>query len=310
MSVHRLLESPLTKGLFSRAIIQSGGGRESQRGSVTLRESEYRSVEFAARQGICGDDTHALESLRALHAETVCGELCIGSDEFRDFDGPIIDTRISTAPPAAAYRDGRTPRIPILLGTNGADGIYAGESKCAIFDSFGAAAQQARQIYDPLGAGDDASIGTRILADQIMLEPARHVARLLSETQSVWVYRFDYVAASMQSVWRLGAPHASEIPYVFATLDARYGAAASAPDLQMSRLLQRYWINFAAHGDPNGAGLPTWPGFDATSELLLTLSRDGSARPMPDSAGERLDFCERHTLLTPFGGPGPECQNR
>ena len=88
------------------------------------------------------------------------------------------------------------------------------------------------------------------LADQRMAEPARAIARILSARgQRVYEYRFGYVATARRKTLS-GAPHASEIPYVFDTVCARYGKETSRADEAMARVVHAYWIAFARSGRP------------------------------------------------------------
>jgi para-nitrobenzyl esterase len=95
----------------------------------------------------------------------------------------------------------------------------------------------------------------------------------------------------MRKEWP-GAPHATEIPYVFDTVKAKYGAALTPADAQMARLTNSYWVAFAKTGDPNGAGLPTWPVYDAAGDQILDFANDGvSAKTDPWKA--RLDLTQQ-----------------
>jgi para-nitrobenzyl esterase len=88
----------------------------------------------------------------------------------------------------------------------------------------------------------------------------------------------------------LGAVHASEVSYVFATLDRGIfppGAPArvTARDMQVSEVMQQYWTNFAKTGDPNGDQLPAWPKFDPSSRAYIQftdvgpIAKEGLRRP-------------------------------
>jgi len=124
-----------------------------------------------------------------------------------------------------------------------------------------------------------------------MLEPARYSVRMLaSQGQAAWEYRFGYVATSMRSQWP-GAPHATEIPYVFDTVKAKYGAALSDEDAQIAKQANAYWSNFAKTGNPNGSGLPEWPQYQLTSDILMNFAMQG-AKAEPDPRKQQLDFTE------------------
>ena len=166
-----------------------------------------------------------------------------------------------------------------------------GKTKDELLATFGANADAARKAYDPDGnltSTDLSGAGDR---DRMMIEPARFVARTLSRAgQPVWEFRFSYVAESMRSQWP-GAPHASEIPFVFDTVRARYAGQLTAADQGIAQKIHAYWVQFAKTGDPNEAALPAWPQFSAGSDTLMNFTADGAVAE-PDPWKARLDVTE------------------
>ncbi len=104
-------------------------------------------------------------------------------------------------------------------------------------------------------------------------------ARLQSTkgARPAFVYFFDVRTASQAN----GAPHGSEYPYVF----GNFVPGATEHDRGLSTLLRKYLVNFAATGDPNGAGLPEWRSFDGRSNQALVIDRAPSSRELPGLAG-------------------------
>ncbi|MFD2271268.1 carboxylesterase family protein [Undibacterium arcticum] len=76
------------------------------------------------------------------------------------------------------------------------------------------------------------------------------------------------MAAAARSQFN-GAMHASELPFVFDTLNARYGASVTPQDAQTAKLANDYWVSFAKTGNPNGIGRPEWQAYDTKSDTLL-----------------------------------------
>ena len=296
-SVHFLLTSPLAKGLFARAIVQSGGGRGSLMGPRRLSEdrpgtpsSETLGVKFAARKGISGTDAAALAALRALPAEAVTDGLNLGawSD---DAGGPMLDGHVVVEDPGASYAAGRQAKVPVMIGANSGDlGFFSAPDKDAAFASFGAHAAEAKAAYDPDGTAPLDRVIAQIAMDRTMVEPARFVARTLADHGlTAYEYRFSYTATPRRAEAPYGAPHASEIPFEMDTVSARYGAAATEQDQSVAKLMHAYWFNFAKTGNPNGPGLPTWAAYTTASDAILDLSAGGPAVPGADPYKARLD---------------------
>jgi para-nitrobenzyl esterase len=100
----------------------------------------------------------------------------------------------------------------------------------------------------------------------------------------VYRYRFDLPAtpSEMHPEGKY-AFHSDELEYVFGTLETRHGAAWRPEDHRLSAQTMGYWTNFARTGDPNGKGLPAWPRYDKTKELIhldstITVGADGARR--------------------------------
>ena len=94
----------------------------------------------------------------------------------------------------------------------------------------------------------------------------------------------------MRKQWK-GAPHATEIPFVFDTVQARYGKDLTAADKAAAGVANAYWVAFAKTGHPNGAGLPEWPAYTAKGDVLLDFAGNGPAARQ-DRWKDRLDLIE------------------
>jgi para-nitrobenzyl esterase len=124
-----------------------------------------------------------------------------------------------------------------------------------------------------------------------MVEPARMLARLaIGAGQPTCVYRFSYVPSSLLSTTR-GALHATEIPFVLGTVEAKYEDATSESDKAMAEAASAYWTVFAKAGDPNGDDRPEWPAFDPAEDVLMEFTIDGP-EAKPDPFRDRLDLLQ------------------
>jgi para-nitrobenzyl esterase len=278
-SVHTLLTSPMARGLFHKAIIESGGGRGTLLSAKTIPDAEKVGVALAKANGIEGAGPEALAALRRLPAEKLVDGLnmaSMGAAASTYVGGPILDGRIVVESPDAAYRAGRQARVPVMIGANSADiGFSLARSMDELLAPYGPERDKARAAYDPAGSGDVRAVGSRMAMDRMMVEPARLTAQLIAaQGLPAYEYRFSYVASSMRSQWP-GALHATEIPFVFDTVAAKYGKELTAEDEATAQAANAYWANFAKTGDPNGPGLPRWPAYQAKSDQIMDFTPTG-----------------------------------
>ena len=284
ITIHVLMTSPLSHGLFAKAIVQSGAGR----GLTDPDHIPSFPQALAAGEAFSAPLGRAVSAaqLRALPADRVIKGLNMATMDVADYAGPMIDGRTVVEAPIDAYRAGRGAAIPILLGTNAMDGFPFGPDKALLFSAFGPDAAAARRLYDPAGDRPSPAVATDLFADRYMNEPTRAVARILAPRQPVWLYRFDYVAAAMRQEWP-GAPHASEIPYVFDTVRVRYAPSVAPSDLAVGTMMHRDWVRFARSESLSG-----WARYDRRSQQVNHITARGISS-IHDPLNARLDFIEK-----------------
>jgi para-nitrobenzyl esterase len=300
-SVLTMMTSPMAKGLFHKAVIESGGGRTlllgerylSKAGAAGLPSAESVGVAFAKSVGVEGEDPAALAALRKLPADKVVAGMNMMSMNTPTYAGPMVDGKVVVESPAAAYAAGRGMKIPVMIGANSADiGFARAKTIDELFEPFGADRDKAKAAWDPENSGNVMRTAVAFGADQLMVEPSRFLARTIAATgQPAYEFRFSYVAESMRKQWA-GAPHATEIPFVFDTVAARYAQDLTDADRATARAANTYWTNFAKTGNPNGARLPEWPAYSAKTDTLMDFTVSGPAGKA-DPWKTRLDLVEQ-----------------
>jgi para-nitrobenzyl esterase len=298
------LTSPLSRGLFHRAVLQSPGMPAARAKTIPVSElaaAEEIAVDYARSEGVTGDGAAALEQLRSLPAtrliEGASGpEVLAALADGRLVPGmamAILDGRQIVEPPESALAAGHQAMVPILVGANDRDlGLGIANSKDELFTLFGRHADEARRLYDPRGDQLLEELKVQVFADRMMVEPARHLAdEMVRAGQPTWWYRFSYVAESQRGVAK-GALHGMEIPYVFCIPAAHVGDKVTPDDKWMGDLASGYWVQFAKTGDPNGGGRPLWPPHDPTVDRVINFTNSGVIVGT-DPLRARLDLWER-----------------
>jgi para-nitrobenzyl esterase len=303
-SVNTMMISPLARGLFHKAIVESGAGRA--RGPISMKDIRERgpggepSAEaigraFAEKAGIEGEDAAALVALRQLPAAALVNGMNLMHPQPDTNSGPMVDGQIVPGEIEPLFRAGKQARVPYVIGANALEFGFVPlppERVDALFAAFGPDREKALAAYDPEGKGDKGRMGMELISDQAMVEPARLLARLTSAAgQPTWVYRFSYVASSLRKSVS-GALHATEIPFVFGTVRAKYEAATTPDDEAVAEAMNAYWTSFARGSDPNGDGRPRWPSYAPDQDVLMEFGI-GAPTSKPDPFKARLDVVER-----------------
>ena len=291
-SVHALATTKLADGLFDKAIAMSGGGRALMGPLRSAAEAEAFGSDFARAKGVEGTGAVALKALRALPADSVMDGLNLISlfapNNFTPLyaDGQIVRTSVDKA-----YEAGEGAPIPMMIGANDADGFFFGGDLDKAYAPLGPARPAAEKVYDPADDRNAAGIGVAIAADLMFLEPARHVERIIAQKgQPVYAYRFGYVPEYLRDKMP-GAYHASELPFVFETVEVRHGAMTTDKDRAAARLIHDYWVNFVKTGRPSSPNGGTWSRYDRTSDNIMVFDAAG-AQEKVDPIRDRLDFIE------------------
>ena len=311
VAVHSLLTIPAAKGLFHKAIGQSSGGRD---GVLTGRpinkdnadplytvSAETIGINFARKHKIQSTDASALAKLRSLSvAEIVDGGQETDSAGLRIYSGPILDGKLVVETAESAYKAGRQPNIPLIIGNCSAEigGPFVSNAKTKeeLFASFGEFEDEAKSAFDPEGNKSFDEVITKFNTDWVWGEPARFTARAFGTKRApAYMYQFGYVPPAMRERARFGAGHGSEVSFVFNTLNARWGnpGEATSEEKELGRIMNTYWANFAKTGNPNGKGVPAWPQYNLQKEEILNVDLDGKTVATPDPRKARFNVIEK-----------------
>ena len=260
-----LTYSPLARGLFRRAILQSAApgaprtaAHSEAMGNVLLDRLHlpHGAAGVAALRALPADAINAA----ALNLPTSPGVDPSFTWEQQNIDGHVLPH---------SYPGAADATIAVLIGNNsqelGAD-RSATAAEPLLRAAFGHRTDAVRPLYR---ASDGAALGaipTQVMTDMWFRCPSRWLAgRLAAAGAPVWRYEFGYGAPGS------GKPpeHTSEMDYIYQAPPARAGVADWPP-------VQRYWANFIRHGDPNGPGLPHWPAV-AEDDASLSITAGGIA---------------------------------
>ncbi len=293
VAVSQLMVAEGARGLFSKAIVESGLGRQQgvaledvadhDASGQTPRSTRARGAAWAEQAGVAP----TAEALRAVPAERLLqpAPSFYGGDLILN-DGVVIKEDIETA-----FANGREAPVPLIIGTNSAEFWWMKPSDLTPYGEIDDAMTPEEKAAFLTGYGGQEGYDAHVLSDLVFNEPARHLARLhAANGHPTFLYRFDVVSAAMNEP-HAGATHASERQYVFDTLSASPWAT-DARDQRAADLMSGYWIQFAREGDPNGEGRLRWPDLRGEVDQLLEFTNDGPViKPVPEAG--RLDLIEQ-----------------
>jgi para-nitrobenzyl esterase len=302
ISVSALVASPLAKGLFQRAIGESGGLFEPLDLSpgFSLAGAEDNGREFARRQG-----TTTLAELRAKSASDLLNT---------PFDAHfVVDDYVLKESPFDAYRAHAQNDVDVLVGTNADEGQLFLQKKSVTIANFKdvlGADFPAPLVWllhpNPGNTDSEARLAAAAIEGDMRFRWDMWTwARLAVENggKHVYYYMFSRTPpfSSGNRYYGLGATHGMEMPYVFDHLDQQ-AVPWTTQDRELAAVLPEYWTNFAKNGDPNGPGLPVWRSFRESRDTVMLLGAQLRAEPIPGERNlKRLDriyaiakFVSRH----------------
>jgi para-nitrobenzyl esterase len=322
--VSMLSASPAAKGLFHRAISQSGGSfappssaRRAGQNVPTLSLAESNGKSFLLELGVA--DINAARALRAKKIQDAPSASVQGTF------WPVADGDVLPGDQYELYLAGNFNDTPILVGTNSDEGaaFSRGTVSAKAFEqytrkSFGPDADAILNLYTHANDSEATQASRDVGRDNVFAWHTWTWARLQSQKgkNKAYVYYFDHRSPFSQGT---GASHSADLPYVFGNLRSLTGTAAPAPpmgrqnlpypggrggfggpvsgppaaDVALSNVMISYWVNFAKSGDPNGQGLPPWPVFTEQQQAAMYFGDTTvGARVLPNV--EKLKVFDLH----------------
>ena len=300
MSVGTLLAAPSARGLFHRAVLQSGAMH-----NVSSEERATRVAEvFLETLGITSEDVEALRfgELGALQRAQRIAAMQLG------FTGgllpwqPSVDGDVLPRSALEALEKGEVAQVPTLVGSNrdefrlftlfdrASRTLGEGELRARLTRQLGSE-EEARAAIEAYrgarrGRRSPARLWEALMTDRIFTHPAQRAADgLASLGVPVWRYLFSWRPPLLGR--QVGASHGLELPFVFGTLRdgiARQTLGVSSGARELSRRMQDAWIAFARSGDPGTSRLPRWPRYATAARETLDFDADSRVVAAPFAA--------------------------
>jgi para-nitrobenzyl esterase len=262
MSILHLLTTPKAKGLFHKAIVQSGLGWFAPE---ELAKAEKDGAAVAEKLGLQGGAA-TVDQLRAIPADRLIAQ-APGSY------GPFPDGRLLKETPTQAFAAGREIDVPLIIGWNSGEDSLMGPR----LPDPAAAAARFPAAKDPAYAGEGGErLARAAFTDAVFGGPARWVARQAADGRPAWLYHFSYVGGRYRPAMTTAA-HAAEIQYVFEYWGRRTPESAiTDEDRAMSRLMHACWVAFARAGAPTCE--VAWPRYEPAKDQLVEFGAEAGVR--------------------------------
>lgn len=291
-----LMSSPLARGLFHGAIMQSGGYAVSE--FRHLVEVEAMGEGFATTLGATGSED-VLQALRTADAEDLLRTALEDYPEWASV--PSVGGWVLEAAPARVFEEGRQAPVPLVIGFNSDEWTTLGQYgpdvtleglHQGLRSEFGEFADRAIELYPASSDQEATEAVDDWQADLSFACPSRFIAdRVARSSGDVFFYQFTRAAPGPGGE-QLGAYHGAETAYVTDNLALELWVPRDAEDQRLADVMSDYWVGFAATGDPNGGDRPYWPTYIRGSREYLELGDR-----IQSGTGIRTDHCDLYDEL-------------
>ena len=287
------LVSPTAYGLFSRAIVESGGYALTL---PTLSQAESAGAAIASSVGCQPSDTACLRALTV--AQLLVPEASAGLSVTTIVDGTTLPLSINTA-----LKTGQFNRVPVLNGSNHDEyrqflaafaGLSAADYPFAVASVYGASLAPAIVARYPVASYAKPVLAlAAVITDQTFACTARQVDRWTSEYVPTYAYEFNDRNAPEDFLppagYNFGASHASELQFLFNVGQLPPGVRPlNAPEIRLSDAMVRYWTNFVRGASPDGGSVPYWPNYSKGGDVFQSLL---PPTPLPETNFAGVHHC-------------------
>jgi para-nitrobenzyl esterase len=280
--VSAMVGSPEGKGLFVRAAAQSGAWMGLAIGKMTTLEQAETAGKTAA-------GTNSIAELRAMSTQD------IGQNLRGVRAGIIVDGWMVPQDESITYAKGKQNDVDVLVGSNHDEGTFFGggnvtaeAAKSNAQKTYGDLANEFLQLYPAGSDAEAAASGLARTRDEVGWHMRTWAELQTKKGRKAYVYYFVHVPPGFGA---RGATHTAELPYMFGNPPANGSWTSS--DTELSSIMTAYWVNFAATGDPNGKGLPTWTAYNAKKNDAQAMVFGDTAKFGPQIDAPRLAFFDK-----------------
>ncbi len=279
MIVNCLVASPVAKGLFNKAISESGSMLTLK--AVNLEVAEQQGMELAG-------SVHAsnLEELRKVPAEELM--------KFQTRYWPIVDGWILPQSVSETFLKDKENNVPVITGWNADESFVDKFKNKEAFkqeakDQYGPNADQFLKYYPANTDEEAARSQVKLSRDMIFALSGFKWAGIQSAQgkSPIYVYYFARKLPATAEYVKYGAFHTGEVAYVMDNLKF-LNRPWEKEDAQLAALMSDYWVNFISSGNPNGNGLPEWPAFNTNSFPVMVFDSQSKKEMLPDK--DELEF--------------------
>lgn len=275
MSVNCLVASPLAKGLFTKAIAESGSNMVSK---GLIRTSDLHVSESAGKDLADAAGFASVADLRKLSAEEV-------QQKIKGRFGPVIDGYVLPEPIPHIFETNKQNNVALLTGWN-QDERFSQLTSMAEFrkqveSKYAANAERIFKFY-PATTEAEATESQKALGRDETFGISNYAwAKIQSQgNNKAYLYNFLRKPPAEGEFVQYGAFHTAEVPYAFNTLH-NFKRPLQPSDYALGELMSSYWTNFAKTGNPNAKGLPEWPAFDDQKAMVMMFDEKSSAQTFP-----------------------------